>query len=452
MKKIYIKKQGIIIVKSVLLIAPKSKNKSASDLSVLTTPLTGLLILATMLQKNGYKVQFFDESFKKPDYNKIDSEYVLISAMSATVNRAYELADFLREGGKKVFLGGLHASFKPREAIKHCDKVVIGEGENVLFDLMEPKSKQNIIKGSKVMDLNSIPMPDYNLVEGLSSNPKIVSVCSSRGCPFDCKFCSLKSMFGRKFRTISTDNLIKYLHRFKKINTLCFDEPNFTANKQRAIDILTKMKENGIYPKHAWPSVSIDVAQNDKLLKLCSDISEFNFLIGLESINKKVLDYYNKKQTPDSMKRAIKKIHDYGIKIQGSFIFGSDYDEKSVFQKTVDFCHDAEIDFPGFFPLTPYVGTDIRKELERENRIFTNNWDFYDGAHVVYFPKNMSPYELQEGVIFAFENFYSNSKILNHIRKGELFYGMGTLYFKVLIKKIIRQNEDYLNYLNEMKN
>ena len=439
------------IVESVILIAPKSKNKSASDLSVLTTPLTGLLILATMLHKKGYNVKFYDESFKIPNYDDINSDYVFISTMSATVNRAYDLADYFKKKGKKVFLGGLHASFKPTEALQHCDKVVIGEGENVLFDMINAKSKQRIIKGSKVMDLNSIPMPDYSLVEGLSSNPKNVSICSSRGCPFNCKFCSLKSMFGRKFRTVSTDNIIKYLLSFKKIKTLCFDEPNFTADKQRAIDILTKMKENSILPKYAWPSVSIDVAQNDKLLKLCSEVSEFNFLIGLESINKKVLDYYNKRQTPESIRNALKKLHDYGIKIQGSFIFGSDYDDKSVFQSTVDFCHDAEVDFPGFFPLTPYVGTDIRKELEIENRIFTNNWDYYDGAHVVFFPKQMSPYELQEGVISAFENFYSNSKILDHFRKREFFYGAGTLYFKFLIQKIIRQNQDYLNYLQTQK-
>ena len=164
-------------MKSVTLIAPRSQNKCASDISVLTTPLSGILILGTMLKEKGYSVQFFDESFKVPDYKKIDSDYVFISSMSATVNRAYTLADFFKKKGKKVFMGGLHASYKPNEALKHCDKVVVGEGENVLFDLMKGNKKKDIIKGSKVKNLNSIPMPDYNLVEGLR-NPKIVSVCT----------------------------------------------------------------------------------------------------------------------------------------------------------------------------------------------------------------------------------------------------------------------------------
>jgi len=434
-------------VKSVTLIAPRARNKCASDISVLTTPLSGILILATMLHRKAYSVKFFDESFRTPNYDHIDSDYILITSMSATANRAYDLADFFRKQGKKVFMGGLHASFKPEEALQHCDKVVVGEGENVLFDLMNENHKQTIVKGSKVMDLNSIPMPDYSLVAGLR-NPKIVSVCTSRGCPFNCKFCSLKSMFGRQYRTVSTDRIIEYLKQFKNLKTLCFDEANFSADKNRAIEILTKMKENGIHPKRAWPSVTIDVAQSDKLLKLFTDVSQFHFSIGLESINQRVLDGYNKKQTPEILRKSLKKLQDYGIRVQGSFIFGSDYDDKSVFQKTVDFCHDAEVDFPTFSALTPYVGTDMRKEFEKNNRIFTNNWDYYDGAHVVFHPKNMTPYELQEGIISAYKNFYSNAKILHHIRRGEFFYGFETLYVKFLFKKIIRQNEDYLDYLS----
>ena len=324
-----------MVVKKVTLIAPRARNKCASDISVLTTPLSGILILGKMLDRKGYSVQLFDESFKIPDYEKIDSDYILITSMSATVNRAYELSDFFRKKGKQVFMGGLHVSFKPEEALHHCDKVVVGEGENVLFDLMNGKPKQDIVKGSKVLDLDSIPMPDYSLVAGLR-NPKIVSICTSRGCPFNCKFCSLKSMFGKQYRTVSTDRIIEYLKQFKNLKILCFDEANFSVDKNRAIEILTKMKENGIHPKRAWPSVSIDVAQSDKLLKLFSDVSQFHFSIGLESINQRVLDGYNKKQTPEMVRKSLKKLQDYGIRVQGSFIFGSDYDDKSVLDIIID--------------------------------------------------------------------------------------------------------------------
>lgn len=292
-------------------------------------------------------------------------------------------------------------------------------------------------------------MPDYSLVEGLNE-PRNVSVCTSRGCPFNCKFCSLKSMFGRQYRTVSTDRIINYLLQFKRLRTLCFDEPNFTADKKRTIEILKEMKNNDITPKYAWPSVSIDVANNEELLKMCSEVSDFHFAIGLESINQKVLDSYNKKQTPEIIKKNVKKIKDYGIRVFGSFIFGSDFDDTSVFQKTVDFCQEADIDFPTFSALTPYVGTDIRKEMEKNNRIFSNNWDFYDGTHVVFYPKNMTPLELEEGIIDAYQGFYSNSKILSHLGHGEIFYGLETLYVKYLFKKIIRQNSEYLEYLEKI--
>jgi len=266
-------------VKSVSLIAPRAPTKSASDISVITSPLSGILTLATMLKDKGHSVKVYDESFKSPDYEKIDTDYILITSMSATVNRAYELANFFKEKGKKVFMGGLHVTFKPEEAKQHCNKVVLGEGENVLFDLMNSKFKNDFIKGSPVLDLDSIPMPDYSLVEGMDQNPSVVSIVTSRGCPFNCKFCSLKAMFGRRYRVVSTKRIIDYLSQFKQLKTLCFDEPNFTADKIRAIDILTQMKEHSITPKYAWPSVSIDVADDDKLLKLCSEVSNFHFAI-----------------------------------------------------------------------------------------------------------------------------------------------------------------------------
>lgn len=436
-------------MKSVVLIAPRAKNKCASDISVITTPLSGILILATMLRDKGYDVKVYDESFKMPNYSQVDADYVLITSMSATVNRAYEIADFFKKQNKKVILGGLHVTFKPQEALKHCDTVVLGEGENVLFDLFNGKKQRDIVKGTPVLDLDSIPMPDYTLVEGMKS-PRNVSIVTSRGCPFNCRFCSLKAMFGRKYRTVSTKRIIDYLSTFKKLQTLCFDEPNFTADKKRAIDILKQMKENSITPKYAWPSVSIDVANDEELLKWCSEVSDFHFAIGLESINQKVLDAYNKKQTPEIIKKNIRKIKDYGIRIFGSFIFGSDHDDKTVFQKTVDFCQDSEIDFPTFSALTPYVGTDIRKELETQKRILNDNWDFYDGTHVLIKPKNMTPIELQNGIIDAYQSFYSGSKILNHIKNIELFYGLEILYVNFLFRKIIKQNKDYLEYLERI--
>jgi len=438
-------------IKNILLIAPKSINKNSSEISILKTPLSGLLILATMLRNKGHNVRFIDESFKIPNYNKIENlDLVLISSMSTTVNRAYSLADMFRNRRIKIILGGIHVSFMTNEALKHCDQVVIGEAEDIIFDLVKGKFKSKIVRGVPTEDLSRYPMPDYSLVEGIKKEPDVVSVVTSRGCPFECRFCSLVNMFGRKFRSVPTNLIINYLLKFKKLKAIHFDEPNFTISKDRAIDILQEMKNNGIFPKHCLASVSVDVANNDRLLKLMTDVSNFTLLIGFESISQKSLDFYNKKQTTEMIKKCIKKLHDFGIAIVGSFVFGADNDDKSIFQKTIDFCHNADIDFPVFPCLTPYVGTALRNKLELENRIFTNNWDFYDTFHTVFFPKKMSPLELQEGVINAYETLYSAKKIFNHSRRKEIFKAMQKFYMRRLLKRRVKQNKSYLAYLQDV--
>ena len=437
-------------MKNILLIAPKSINSNSSEISLLKTSPSGLLILATMLRNKGHNVRFIDESFKIPDYTKIENlDLVLISSISATVNRAYSLADMFRNRGIKVIMGGIHVSFMANEALKHCDQVVIGEAEEIIFDVVEGKFKSKIVRGIPTEDLSRYPMPDYSLVEGMKKEPDVVAVVTSRGCPFACKFCSLVNVFGRKFRSVPTNQIIDYLSKFKRLRVLAFNEANFTINKERVIDLLQEMKNNGISPENCMASVSIDVANNDRLLKLMRDISNFTLVIGLESISQESLDFYNKKQTPETIKESIKKLHDFGIKIVGSFIFGADSDDKSIFQRTIDFCHSADIDFPTFTCLTPHVGTALRNELELENRIFNNNWDFYDTLHTVFFPQKMSPLELQEGVLNAYESVYSTSQIFNHLKRKEIFKSMQKFHIRRLLKRGIKQHRFYPAYLQD---
>ena len=145
-------------MKNILLIAPKSINKNSSELSILKTPLSGLLVLATMLRNKRHNVRFIDESFKVPDYDEVDNlDLVLISSMSTTVNRAYTLADMFRNRGIKVILGGVHVSFMANEALNHCDQVVIGEAEDIIFDLVEGKFKSKIVRGLPTENLSRYP-------------------------------------------------------------------------------------------------------------------------------------------------------------------------------------------------------------------------------------------------------------------------------------------------------
>jgi len=181
-----------------------------------------------------------------------------------------------------------------------------------------------------------------------------------------------------------------------------------------------------------------------------AEVSNFKLLIGFESINQDALDFYNKKQTPEMIKKSIKKIHDYDINIMGNFVFGADTDDKSIFQKIVDFCNYAQVDIPGFDCLTPFVGTPIRAELEAQNRIFCNDWDVYDMQHAVFFPKKMSPLDLQDGLISAYENFYSTRKIVHNMMRLKILESFETFYMRKFFKWWINKSEYYFNYLQDV--
>lgn len=436
-------------MKKVLLISPKSTYFHPSVLG--NTPLSGLLVIATILKEKGYFIKFIDETFLIPDYEKIeDFDIVLISSMSATANRAYFIADIFKKKGIKVVLGGIHVSFLPQEALKHCDQVVIGEAEEIIIDIIEERIRSKIVKGVKSDNISKYPMPDYSLIESINKNPDVIGVSTSRGCPFNCIFCSLAPMFGRKIRTIPTDKIVNYLSKFNRIKKLSFHEANFTIDKKRAVELLEKMKDRGISPRYTLSLQTLDVAENNKILKLMSEISDFHLLIGFESIDQKTLNFFNKKQTPKMIKKCVEKIHDYNIKIMGNFVFGADTDDKSVFQKVVDFCNYAEIDHPGFDILTPFVGTKIRADLESQNRIFCNNWDFYDMQHTVFYPKKMTPLDLQEGFMSAFENFYSTKNMIKHALNLRWFHSFDTFYTRKLFKWCTKQNKSYLDYLNNV--
>ncbi|MBS3782086.1 MAG: B12-binding domain-containing radical SAM protein [Candidatus Thermoplasmatota archaeon] len=441
------------MAKSVVAVAPKANRRGGADINPVKTPLTGILTLATILDREGYDVKFYDETFTKPDYDDLDPDFLLVSCMSATAKRGYEIAEFFKNKDTKVLIGGIHPSFKPRESLKHCDTVVTGEAEKVIVPILEGEYEgENIVKGEPVRNLDNIPFPDYDLVEGLSKNPDKVSICASRGCPYSCKFCSLNKMFGNVTRTVSNERVIEFLEKIKTLNTLVFDEPNFRADRKRATSLLKSMKEHGISPKRIWMDVSLHAAEDEEFLRLCSEVSELHFTIGLESINKKALNYYSKGKrfSIEKMKECLERIKDFGIKIQGSFVFGSDYEKKDVFKNTLEFCKETEIEFPTFCPLTPYPGTDFRKELLEQDRIFTDNWDLYDNVHTVFYPKNMSPYELQEGIISCYEEYYNLKKGLKHFIRGQFFYGGATFYLHYLFWKIKKENRRYLQALEKI--
>lgn len=426
-------------------VEPRSKFEGLTFGWLKHLPFAGILYLATILKQRGHDVEIVRESILKVDCNKLDCDVLCLSTMTSAVNRMYEIADEFKRLNqtKRVIIGGVHANFMPEEALQHADQVVLGEADSIIVDIIENKYKNKIIQGQPCENLDELPFPDLSLIKNSKLPLLRTPISTSRGCPFNCNFCSTPRMFGRRYRFRSPDNIIKEILS-RKNKRIFFLDDNLCALKERSKEIFKKMIDYKI--NIPWATQTrLDIANDDELLNLLTK-SNCNYLcLGLESINPKTLKEYNKSQSLDFIKSAVKKIHDHGIKIHGMFIFGGDEDNKEVIKNTVEFCNKMEIESPQFSILTPLPGTQLYDKLDKEGRIFTKNWDLYDLVHAVFEPKQMSAYELQESLFKATKDLYWITK------RGLRFFFENIPSGIECIKKGIKWNKDNKNYLEFLK-
>lgn len=430
-------------------------------------PRLGTVLLGTVLRDLGHEVKVYVEEIQKADRNELYSaDLVGISTITSTAPRAYSMADDLRQRGVTVVMGGAHPTFLPDEALEHADFVVRGEGEDAIVELIEAldaKRPMDSVAGLSYWDngkavhnparalcpdLDSHPSPDLSLIQGFGSGTRsffkhnpIIPVLTSRGCPFNCKFCSVTTMFGRKYRFRSTDKVLEDIRPYAD-RTIFFYDDNFTAKKERTKTLLRRMIEEGITPE--WTAqVRVDAAKDEELLDLMERSNCFAVYVGFESINPRTLELFSKGQTLEDITQSIKKFHEHGIRIHGMFVLGSDEDDVRIIRETARFAKRVKIDSVQFMILTPIPGSEIFEQFGTEQKIFTYDWKFYDGHHVVFKPKNMVPIVLQKEAVRAMKKFFSRAQMLKGLFKGDLHAAFIKGYGNRLIKKWERFNKDY---------
>jgi radical SAM superfamily enzyme YgiQ (UPF0313 family) len=144
--------------------------------------------------------------------------------------------------------------------------------------------------------------------------------------------------------------------------------------------------------------------------------------MGIESLNAENLSDMRKNiNIVEELEQNLRKIKEAGINILGSFIFGFDHDDSTVFDKVVDFCLRTKLDAANFYVLTPIPGTALYEQMEKEGRILTKKWHLYDGNHVVFKPKEMTPEELLSGYVSAYNRMYSAGTIFKRLNVRSLF-------------------------------
>jgi radical SAM superfamily enzyme YgiQ (UPF0313 family) len=400
--------------------------------SFVMMPRLGLPIIGSVLRSQGHDVRIYAPHIGAIDWNDVlSADLVGISTTTSTATAGYEFAARARAKGIPVVVGGSHVTFMYEEALQHTDYVARGEGgEALMVELVEAlngKRSFDDIDGlvfrrdgetvvnrlrERVADLDELPFPDLSLIVG-SERITTTPMMTSWGCPFDCNFCSVTAMFGKKYRFRSTDSILAEI-REKKPRKIFFYDDNIAANKARFKDLLRRMiEEDLVVPWSA--QMRIDVTRDAELLDLMRRTKGLIMYLGLESIHQETLDRFDKRQTVDEIVCALRAFRQYGLKTHGMFVLGADTDDRRTVRDTVDFCMKNRVDTIQLNILTPLPGTPVFDELDAEGRIFEKRWYLYDAHHVVFTPKQMTPYELQLETLRGYMRFYSLLQWLKYL-------------------------------------
>lgn len=402
-------------------------------------PLLGPLYLGAILKERGHEVTIYNENFFVPDYSRIDADLVGISILTSTAKRGYEIA--LKFPRDKVIFGGVHASLVPEETLRFGRQVVIGEAETVIAGVAEGRLTEPVVKGSPVDDLDSLPVPDFSLVRGLPRSMRVQPISTSRGCPFDCSFCSVTKIFGRKYRFRSASSILNELGRAIR-KEVFFCDDNFCAERGRLMELTGLMRN--LKRKFTWTcQARCDAGKDEELLSSMSGAGCTVACLGLESVSDRTLKSYNKRQSVKDIVSAIRAFHRHRIKVHGMFVVGAENDDERTVKETLDFSERNNIDTIQMCALTPFPGTRIHDELSDKGAIFTRDWDLYDGLHVVFTPKQLTPLQLQKTIIRAHADFYSFRSAIEQFFRLRLRNGLFRLLGRSLVKEWFAFNKGF---------
>jgi anaerobic magnesium-protoporphyrin IX monomethyl ester cyclase len=434
----------------VLLINPYDENAVKNSLGFITPPLN-LLYLAGALESS-MSVQIIDDDLMKMGIekvselaSKIDPSVVGFTATTSNIKTALKYVESLKEvlPNSLSVIGGPHATFVPTETLKESpllDVVVIGEGEETLTDLASKyceKGHRNLddVKGivhrdiktgniklnqprPLIKDLNSIPFPARHLVpfESYGSTKDRTSdMITSRGCVYDCGYCSSSLVMGKKFRSRSPENVVDEIEELQEnyqVKDIAFMDDTFMLNKRRANAIADEIKGRGLDIGFVASS-RVDMVDKSLLKKLKSaGLSTLYY--GVESGSQRVLNLMKKGITLTQAETAVKAAKDIGVEVLTSFILGFPGETPKEIEETINFSIKLDADYSQFSILTPFPGTPIYNELKEKKLIDTENWDKYTVLKSVikYDELGLNKKMVERKLTKAYLKFYARPKYL----------------------------------------
>jgi radical SAM superfamily enzyme YgiQ (UPF0313 family) len=368
-------------------------------------PPLGLTTLAGYLDFTD-EVEVQDEHVETLTLND-SPDLVVIQVYTTNAFRAYEIADGYRARGSYVCLGGLHVTAMPEEAASHADSIFLGPGEDTwprfLSDFRQGQPQS--IYRSVVRCLDEAPPVRRDLIKRhkyLFPNTIVVS----RGCPHQCEFCYKESFFkgGSSFYTMPVERALRDIESMPGKHLFFLDDHLF-GNPVFARSLFDGLKGMGKVWQAAGTTESI---QRADLLDSAVEAGLRGLFVGFKTLSDANLTSIGKFHSiRKNYEHAIKMLHDRGVMVNGSFVFGLENDDLSVFNRTAEWAIECGLETATFHILTPYPGTRLYDRLKRQGRILTNDWSLYDTRHAVFKPDRMDAVELEAGYRQAYRDFYS---------------------------------------------
>jgi len=371
------------------------------------------------------------------------ADVVGISCYTYLAPRAYLIANEYRRRGIPVVMGGIHPSTMTEEALPHADAVVVGEAELVWREVLDDAKKgtlKRIYRAPHLCDLTHLPTPRFDLFN-LSEYLNAFTMFTTRGCPFNCSYCSISLLYGKTYRKRPIEEVIRearfikeaYMSKSSFPGLFFFIDDNIWIDIEYAKELFRRLIPLTI----SWISQgSISFCDDRELLELAAKSGCQSIECGFETLHPGNLVEVNKGGVDLSRyAEMVKNLHRVGISVQGTFMVGMTHDEVSSLENIFEFVTDNKIEYPNIFISTPFPGTEYYKRLDNENRILSKDWSKYDFRHLVFKPHKMTPKGFKQAYLELNRKIFSKECIeqrvgncnhfwMEHVNRGKhkLFY------------------------------
>ena len=436
----------------VLLVNPITRNIS------LSSPDLGLGYLAKALERENHPVYILDCVNLRLTFNNFE-DYIASFDFDVIGFRVFSTDLFSvkksllivkkRRPDAKIILGGAHPSAFPEQTLQYfeeADFAIRGEAETGLADLISNFSKLDIVRKTQIPgliwrnngeiisnppifpeDLDSLGYPDWDLINPsnypfqtsyLTKSKIVAPLLMTRGCPYQCTFCSCRSVTGHKIRSHSVSYIIEEIKFLKSnfgIKEVCFIDDNFLVFKDLVSNLCEQMIKQKINIKWSCFGIRLDLLDKE-ILSLMEKSGCYLLTVGIESGSQRILDHMKKKLTLDLIKEKITLIKTTThIKIIGNFILGYPLEKEEDIYKTIRIAKSLPLSGANFFPFHPTPGTEIFDKLLTKKELKTINWNLMGQDRRPYIPEGISKQKFTWLFVLAFLNFYMRPRIIFNV-------------------------------------